>query len=253
MLRVSSLLLTWLASTVFALGVLVIFPPPGIDRRGEQLSHQNPKAEDREIHKAKSLWVPEDSTGFFTLWTALFTATLAISTFLLWRSTRDLSEAGLEQLRLAREEFISSHRPKISVYGFNLGGDIDGDTPIPVTFRYVNIGDTNAHVIGFGSYISRHDINIPLPGDVVFEHQEIVPPIEVPSGKHGFRLTSAKLDPSQLVTLGEICDNDRLICVGYIIYKDGRGVSRQTGFCRRYDIGAGRWIAVKDDEYEYSY
>jgi hypothetical protein len=46
---------------------------------------------------------------------ATFTVILAISTILLWLATRDLFEAGEEQLKLARDIFVADNRPWLQI------------------------------------------------------------------------------------------------------------------------------------------
>ncbi|MEA2899715.1 MAG: hypothetical protein QOJ84_5330 [Bradyrhizobium sp.] len=193
---------------------------------------------------------------------ALFWATGALSVIALfqlfvfgWQGVqlkRSVS-AAKEATELGNREFISTHRPKIIVYGLDFCGNLAEEKPVPISFRYVNAGDSDAKITGFGSHIERVDTKAKLPSGIEFKHQEIEPPIEVPSGMHGFRLTPDTVDPLNIVTMGEIMDEDRLFCVGYVLYRDGNGTRRQMGFCRQYDIGAGRWVTVQDDEYEYSY
>jgi hypothetical protein len=185
------------------------------------------------------------------LLTAGATAFIARYTFTLKKSTDRLWEAGNDQFKLAREEFISTHRPKIIVWSLDFGGDANGDEPIPATFRYVNSGDSPAVITAFGSRFMR--LSEPaIPSGLQFNHQEIDPPIEVESGMHGFRLTEETLSPDEIVQSG-IWDTDKLVCVGYVLYRDRNGTRRQVGFCREFDAKTGRWIPLKDDEYEYSY
>jgi hypothetical protein len=180
----------------------------------------------------------------FTLFLVAFTAALVRSTNKLWR-------AGNQQFELARQEFISSHRPKIIVWGFEFGGDAAGDEPIPVTFRYVNSGDSVALVTEFGSSVFRLSEPV-IPTSLQFRHQEIEPPIEVESGMHGFRLTKDTISPAEIIAAGA-WPGDKIVCVGYVLYRDRNGTRRQVGFCREFNSVTGRWDTLKDDEYEYSY
>jgi hypothetical protein len=159
--------------------------------------------------------------------------------------------AAKEATELANKEFISTHRPKIIVYGLNFSGDVTGDQPVPISFRYVNSGDSDAVVTGFGTRIIQ--LADPLvPADIEFTHQEITPPIEVPSGMHGFRLTPDTIRPDTVVAGGTF-ETGSTVCVGVVLYRDGNGTRRQTGFCRKFDFTSGRWVKMEDDEYEYSY
>jgi hypothetical protein len=156
-----------------------------------------------------------------------------------------------EAAELGNKEFISTHRPRIAVYGLNFGGDVTKNEPVPISFRYVNSGDSDAQVTGFGTKLVRLT-DAMLPSGIEFKHQEMKPPVEVPSGMHGFRLTPDTIEPGIVVASGAF-GSERLVCVGYVAYRDGNGTRRQMGFCREFDSAAGRWIILQDDEYEYSY
>jgi hypothetical protein len=184
-------------------------------------------------------------TAVATIFIAAFTIVLALVTGRQARLSR-------EAIELARSEFNATHRPKIIVYGMDFGGASDGESPIPVTFRYVNSGDSRAEITHIGTKLVLL-FKPTLPSEINFEHQEMRPPIDVESGMHGFRLTVDAFDPTNKLLLSAIGGSQKLICVGYIIYRDGNGTIRQTGFCREYDPASNRWRPVKDDEYEYAY
>jgi hypothetical protein len=93
----------FLAVAIFAMGML--FSSPAFHpKQSTAEQHSDQKAD--EGHQAKSLFIPEDATAFFTLWIAAFTGVLAISTILLWRSTRDAAIAG----RIAAEHIPTVER-----------------------------------------------------------------------------------------------------------------------------------------------
>jgi hypothetical protein len=153
-------------------------------------------------------------------------------------------------LDIAREEFISTHRPKIIVYGVDFGGSPNvAESQIPVTFRYVNSGVSTAYVTQIGSRVLKLVNKLTLPNDVQFRLAEIPFPVEVKSGMHGFGITIDKMAPYSPRALTK----EWVVCVGYLVYEDDNGTKRQTGFCREYDHASKRWKPVKDDDYEYSY
>jgi len=151
---------------------------------------------------------------------------------------------------LGNKEFISTHRPRMTVYGLAFGGSMASDKPVPISFRYVNSGDSDAKVTGIGSHVFRLTGTM-MPAEIEFTHQEITPPIDFPSGMHGIRLTPGTILPDVVIETG--VSTDKIVCVGYVLYRDGNGTRRQAGFCRYFDLAAGRWIKMEDDEYEYSY
>jgi hypothetical protein len=95
---------------------------------------------------------------------ALFTVILAISTILLWGATRNLwiearqqrSDSKIfadqqfkitqESIKLARDEFISTHRPKIILREAIIGSVLEGE-PISVQYHLANIGETTGRII----------------------------------------------------------------------------------------------------------
>jgi hypothetical protein len=185
--------------------------------------------------------------------TAVATAFIARYTFTLKRSTDNLWTSAKDQLGLAREEFISTHRPKITVYSLAFAGSMSDPKPIPISFRYVNSGDSDALVTGVGSQIFHLTPTIMLPGEIQFRDEKIEPPISVPSGMHGIKLTLATIRPAVILAAGARPDTEKIVCVGYVLYRDGNGTRRQAGFCREFNLATGRWTKMQDDEYEYSY
>jgi hypothetical protein len=159
-------------------------------------------------------------TAVATIFIAAFTIVLALVTGRQARLSR-------ESIDLAREEFISTHRPKIIVYGLEFSGDLTEDKPVPVGFRYVNSGDTNAEITGFGTTIVRI-IPPALPAGLEFRPQTMEPPIEVPSGMHGFRLTIDTIGADQIASFESVMYSENVICAGYVLYRDGNGTRRQN-------------------------
>jgi hypothetical protein len=198
------------------------------------------------------IWCPDSLETYNGAVTAVATIFIAAFTIVLALVTGRQARLSRESIDLAREEFISTHRPKIIVYGLEFSGDLTEDKPVPVGFRYVNSGDTNAEITGFGTTIVRI-IPPALPAGLEFRPQTMEPPIEVPSGMHGFRLTIDTIGADQIASFESVMYSENVICAGYVLYRDGNGTRRQTGFCRQYDAATGRWNAVQDPEYEYSY
>lgn len=154
-------------------------------------------------------------------------------------------------LRLARQEFIAAHRPLITPYGFDI--QFPEGEAAQVHFRYVNKGESTAFVTGIGTKIVITETQ-KLEAGIDHIHQTIEPPIEVPVGMHGFRITPEKVDPLPIIFSDEVgVQHPRVVCVGYIMYRDANDFRRQTGFCRVYDSATHRWVKMDDEEYEYIY
>jgi hypothetical protein len=87
-----------LAVAIFAMGAM--FVSVGNVPTPEQTSaQQNDKKPANQ--RSKSLWIPEDATGFFTLWVAAFTGLLAFCTFRLFGATRDVALASQKQATIS--------------------------------------------------------------------------------------------------------------------------------------------------------
>lgn len=159
--------------------------------------------------------------------------------------------AARETSKLANSEFISTHRPKIVVYGMDvkLAGD---DTPRHIHFRYINAGDTDASVAFIESRIHWGAKGMVPAGIELRRHDTIKEPIPVPSGTNGFAITPDGVDFATLVRSGR-GGHDTAFCVGVVVYRDKNDIERRTGFCRRYDSERERWLKVEDEDYEYAY
>jgi hypothetical protein len=185
--------------------------------------------------------------------TALATIVIAAFTATLWIATRQQGDLTFESLKLAREEFIASHRPRIELHSLKISHRSDETEPAPIEFRYVNSGDSVGHVKQVGTRLvyQREDM---LQSDLDFDVREISPPMKIKSGEFGFGLTRDKSIPDLILsTPVSVTDYIKFFCVAYIVYTDDLGTIRQTGFCRRYDPETDRWVNVEDPEYEYSY
>ena len=159
--------------------------------------------------------------------------------------------AAKEATELGNREFISTHRPKIIVYGMDvkLPGD---DQPRHIHFRYINAGDTDASVTFIESRILWTAKGMVPAGIELHRHDTIKEPIPVPSGMNGFAITPDGVDFATLVRSGR-GGHDTAFCVGVVVYRDKNDVERRTGFCRRYDSERERWLRVEDEDYEYAY
>jgi hypothetical protein len=217
-----------------------------------------------DTNGCKSFWEKTSSDPV-----ALFTLVLAFANIGMWFATIGLYQGNKSQLRLARDEFLSSHRPRMRLKHMWLTHDTAWRMSGPLEFNLdiVNIGNTE----GFITWINYTSILLP-PGQRLPQR----PPYdEMPFGPHvritRFR-TNTTLAPG--ITLArEVCDGaldhheiqdilwgrTRLYLIGTIEYFDQRGGLRQTGFCRRFTYNAyppavgdyGRLDVESDPDYEF--
>jgi hypothetical protein len=215
-----------------------------------------------------------------TIATALFTGTL-------WWSTYGLLSSTNESIRLARKEFISSHRPRMRLkhiwFTDNRPSLRDDNTtwqngPLEVTLDIVNIGNTEGYItwINFESVLCPNGQR--LPQRPPYDEVPVGPdtrttrfPNNVPIGPG---LTYARqvcdgriLDPVEVQDI--LVDNLWLYLIGTIEYFDfipdpqnrraDLGGLRQTAFCRRLTFtaypppidDAGRLDKQNDPDYEF--
>jgi hypothetical protein len=99
----------------------------------------------------------EAFTGAFTILLAVFTGRLWFSTEKLWKITND-------SVGLARDEFLSTHRPKIRIKHLWLTQDIWGKEQITVSLGIVNNGTSVAtlNTVGIRFVIVRAGRPIPF-------------------------------------------------------------------------------------------
>jgi len=86
---------------------------------------------------------PEEAIARYNQWLTIFTGILAGFTAILAVATVGLGAMNFFQLRLARAEFISTHRPKLIVRQFVFMQPLP-DQVLKVEFSIINIGDTEA-------------------------------------------------------------------------------------------------------------
>jgi hypothetical protein len=176
---------------------------------------------------------------------ALFTAILSIFTGI-------LTCVGYKQYWLGRDEFISTHRPKITARAFIFNWtEFNENEDYRIAFIYRNEGNSTAKIIDIGTAIiisGEYDrIDVAFPG---FKKIKIQKPLDVGDEDTGY-------------SAGAVCTNNAfrdqiskekcgMFFVGYISYEDLRGIKRRTGFSRK----CNRYLNLEhypNEEYDYSY
>jgi hypothetical protein len=204
----------------------------------------------------------DDNEGFFV---AFVTFLLALSTYRVWRSTEKLWETTRDSVTLARNEFISSQRPKLRVRNIYL--DRPGPwfhdqifhpaQPVTGQFFVANIGGTAAHIKD--SYVGVFCFQGALPMKRPYEGEDSnrwIPCATVEAGQStpGF-LPLTVLNEAEVAGIKK--GSYRLFVMGWIEYEDDRSIRRRTAFCRKFRRGAdaldrqGRFVVVRDPDYEH--
>lgn len=173
--------------------------------------------------------------------------------------TGGLILVGICQIRLARDEFISSHRPKLVVRNVHIIREFKEEwpvgSPLGVNFEIANVGGTPTHIVGTEmsiAFIAGGLLPSPrnprqgqyaMPG---WENFEIKPgalvqqwygsPEAVFKAEHFTRFHS---------------NYHGLFFVGHILYEDRSEIVRRTSFCRRFDGERAFWRKAEYYDYEH--
>jgi hypothetical protein len=197
-----------------------------------------------------------------TIAIAGFTLTLWQSNERMWKVTRAsviasrrAANAAARQAKLAQDEFTATHRPRILVRGISFDeGGLVPNKRLMVQIAAVNSGETEAFIRDFSARIflvnSIDNFNV---GDD-FHKLDVSgrPPIKSGTYFKVGMLTDRALDANEI--FGIMQKTLFLVCVGYVQYRDANDSLRTTGFARCLTPIGGRFsIAIKDDEYEFSY
>ncbi len=196
-------------------------------------------------------WLREQPPEF---WTAIASFTIAIFTGTLWFSTDRLWRASQAQLRLANDEFASTHRPRIIMRQFQVD-PILPDHPIRITFSVINIGNTDAILRLIGTEVALWDIDRriyeapgidPMTRPITEERIRILPNGRrvAFTAESRFAVTEAQSD-----AIGQ--GRFLLRCIGELTYADTRGTDRRTGFHRTYDVETDLFTPSDNPDQEY--
>jgi len=191
-------------------------------------------------------WIidPNKLTAVSTLIIATFTVVLAIVS---WRQGRLIRET----LDLSRDEFNSSHRPKLVVRQFEVDSITQGN-PILVHFAMVNIGSTEALPELLGCGIGLWNVERQLfepPGINTVQTKFVAPPIAGGQRVSWHVVSPFAVTPQQL---GLIQSGSLLVQIlGEITYKDRLNRQRRTGFRRAHDRHTNKFTPSPDPEEEY--
>jgi hypothetical protein len=217
-----------LAVAVFAMGALFASSKHS-DAPQQNHAAQTTEAKGSQGHEAKSLWIPDDATGFFTLWIAAFTGVLAVSTIFLWRSTRDAAIAA----RTAAE-----HIPRVErAYIFIGPGEIgvrrkDEGRLVETTFAFIQLNQYGP-TPGFVEKVSW-GFTTKLPQEPDYSNAQTWDVGVVMKGKKTFNLPA----PGE----SEILDPHYLYAK--VDYNDIFRAKHISRFCIRIHPRIGKWETI---------
>jgi hypothetical protein len=187
--------------------------------------------------------------GFFAA-----VASIVVAAFTVTLSFVTGRQAGLtkESVTLARDEFISTHRPRVivrDVFTFGLAGG----GPASVSFSIVNVGQTVATISNVEASVFTKDGNHRIPPHLPFTTCEVKK--RRLQGGESQTLSKSSEWVSETANEWDFVAKRRILCIaGRIEYSDERGIMRQTGFIRAgVKIPEGFvFESVDDPDYEYT-
>jgi hypothetical protein len=193
-------------------------------------------------------WTPEAITAAATVVIASFTVVLGIATGLQYRAV-------MAQVRLARDEFNATHRPKIEVLSFEPLLEGLEEEKIQVFFTYVNRGASLATIVEIATKIVTNNDRNPLRPGVILDRCKIRNTILESGERHEWTVDSNILLSHHKWRAEPDAPKEGYVvrCVGCIRYADARGTKRETGFCRRLSGDGTQWFVEQNSDYEYSY
>jgi hypothetical protein len=197
--------------------------------------------------------------------TAIATTIVSAFTIVLAYSTRYQGRLTREAIKLARDEFNATHRPRIIIHSVELAYEApendEGEERIGASVIYFNVGDTPARITavtgniqsrrspfasGLGTGIGVRLTSLPVPDDWIESGVSNVLAIRSTA-----TLEEVLFREQVSASAGR---EERLVCIGQITYEDAAGIRRETGFCRHFDRPTERWFPVENHpEYEYAY
>ena len=190
----------------------------------------------------------------------LFTLVLALFTWRLIKVGRDQHEAAMGALNLARDEFNSTHRPRLRVRNIFLGGPqpfqssaFSHGNLVSGQFYVANIGDMPAHIVESHCEFLWNVNSLPMKRP--YEGLDGNNPLLLQTIAAGSSATATfqSYDTYPLHGTPGTAAGPHIYLLGWIEYLDDRKVRRRTAFCRRFlhRHGSARFYPVNDPDYEY--
>jgi hypothetical protein len=211
-----------------------------------------------------------DFTGLLALFTAVLAAVSWIEIQYLRRAeTRsgELADIAQKQMLITarqtdiiekqhavgRLQFLTTHRPRITVRAFkpHLEGVVVNK--YPVEFIYLNEGGNDAFIKEIGTAVFSGT------GPWTYGARKVRFDIEgkdniLKGGQSEIEITKGMFPMIETDTIPSRTRGIDWYCVGYIKYRSASDTfDRSTGFCRRWDFESHTWERYSDEEHEHAY
>jgi hypothetical protein len=223
-------------AALFALAVYGISLSPQPTKQ----SYQDPKSDEAKNNPLTDFghWVTKDSISFFTFVLAVVAVGQGILIFL--------------QIRLGRQEFIASHRPRLAIREpFIESSILQGEAGqfIEIVYLLENCGDSTAHIIA-ATLEARYWEN-GAPGLPASTEQNDIGFVSLVPGQDRRLIAKTNLRFQKRFLLGNLRSETTLYFVGRIVFADDLRINRQMAFCRQYNSKGGRFCLIPGSEDEY--
>ena len=199
---------------------------------------------DRKLAEyTRQLSVYTENLSSYTLWLVVATIVLGgIGAYQGWQLRKTV--------RLARDEFNATHRPRIRVRRVILENDpITHDDR--VSYMIANVGESPAHITGGMVNITYRFRTLGPPNLQRIEGVNIAQETLRPGEQHIYSIIKEDVmaefqfeRPSPYEVHSSI-----LYCYGFIRYTDDLGALRETSFCRLFE--RDRFVGINNPDYEY--
>lgn len=191
--------------------------------------------------------------------TALATLAIGWFTYILYGATTEQARLTRDSIKLARDEFNATHRPRIVVQRISDYWDGRDDKAAFMKIAIVNAGDSPAYVTEFLGTLYVQDAGSAFVPRLIPERSTKYASRRLAVGQ--WDTLKIEIDDISMFDIGFAQQakeqpferSMRFYGIGSVTYRGDDGAIRQTGFCREYHHGTGMWRPVKDSEYEYTY
>lgn len=206
-------------------------------------THTDEKLEiDRKLAEyTRKLSIYTEALSDYTLWLVVATIVLGgIGAYQGWQLRKTV--------RLARDEFNATHRPRIRVRRVAL----ERDKEKRVSYVVANVGDSPAYITGGMANLVYRPRILGLPNLQKIEGITINSETLGPGGQHNFYIVREEV-MQEFQSEHQLVHPDNhtrtLYCYGFIKYTDDLGAIRETGFCRAFK--SDNFVRTDNADYEY--
>ncbi|MSP75091.1 MAG: hypothetical protein EXR12_03045 [Rhodospirillaceae bacterium] len=253
-LRLAAMWIVLAAVLGFALGGSFVWSfsyPPHSPSQEQHTAAKENKSADHATNKA------EEAIAEYTWWLTAFTGGLVFATIGLGIATVGLYFTGEKQIGLARNQFVAANRPRITVRFVQGPLTYTESGKVGAAVTIANIGPSDATIIAIGCDIgirrgNRWASNIdgipkPIPHLVLRSGQRHTVEAVASEGDGDDNFYFAWGFMRAASEAARTSPPDQAVAVaGEIVYRDGIGIERHTGFLRTYDRESDRWVLDQD-------